>query len=143
HRGIDVRAFQRLWNRNNPGDKIAEDGEWGPQTETRMKKSPASGFPIGAQCSDSSSSSSSGSGSSSSSSGGGPDDGEPWSCDGSYATTKVEGGQYYSTSFGCWVDSNGNAHSDSGDNCIPYCLSQAKASGLCSGMSGPQCERST
>jgi MYXO-CTERM domain-containing protein len=49
-RGQDVLAFQRLWNRNNPSDKIAEDGDWGPQTEARMKKSPAGGFAIGADC---------------------------------------------------------------------------------------------
>lgn len=49
-RGQDVLAFQRLWNRNNPADKISEDGDWGPQTEARMKKSPATGFPIGADC---------------------------------------------------------------------------------------------
>lgn len=47
-RGDDVKAFQRLWNRNNPGDKIGEDGVWGPDTESRMKKSPADGFPLGA-----------------------------------------------------------------------------------------------
>ncbi len=49
-RGQDVLAFQRLWNRNHPEDKIAEDGDWGPQTEARLKKSPAGGFPIGASC---------------------------------------------------------------------------------------------
>lgn len=50
YKGVDVEAFQRLWNRNNPNDKIDEDGAWGPQTEARMKKAPAQGFPIGAQC---------------------------------------------------------------------------------------------
>ncbi|MBI2389336.1 MAG: D-alanyl-D-alanine carboxypeptidase family protein [Deltaproteobacteria bacterium] len=49
-RGQDVLAFQRLWNRNNPGDKIAEDGDWGPQTESRLRKSPAGGFATGADC---------------------------------------------------------------------------------------------
>lgn len=49
-RGQDVLAFQRLWNRNNPADKIGEDGAWGPQTEARMKKAPAGGFPTGAVC---------------------------------------------------------------------------------------------
>ena len=49
-RGLDVLAFQRLWNRNNPQDKIAEDGDWGPGTEARMKKSPANGFAKGASC---------------------------------------------------------------------------------------------
>lgn len=51
YKGIDVLAFQRLWNRNNPGDKIAEDGDWGPNTEARMKKAPAAGFAKGAECS--------------------------------------------------------------------------------------------
>lgn len=50
HRGLDVLAFQRLWNRNNPGDKIAEDGDYGPATKARIEKSPAGGFPKGAQC---------------------------------------------------------------------------------------------
>jgi hypothetical protein len=50
HKGLDVMAFQRLWNRNNPQDKISEDGGWGPQTEARMKLTPAAGFPVGAQC---------------------------------------------------------------------------------------------
>lgn len=40
-----VLAFQRLWNRNNPTDKIGTDGAWGPQTEARVKKSPRAGFP--------------------------------------------------------------------------------------------------
>lgn len=46
-RGLDVKAFQRLWNRNNPGDKIPEDGVWGGETEKRLRDSPADGFPIG------------------------------------------------------------------------------------------------
>ena len=49
-RGTDVRAFQRLWNRNNPGDKIAEDGAYGPQTEARIRMAPATGFAKGAGC---------------------------------------------------------------------------------------------
>jgi len=49
-RGQDVEAFQRLWNRNNPDDSIAEDGLYGPQTEARLKASPATGFEIGASC---------------------------------------------------------------------------------------------
>ncbi len=49
-RGKDVQAFQRLWNRNNPGDKISEDGSYGPQTEARLKAAPATGFPVGASC---------------------------------------------------------------------------------------------
>jgi hypothetical protein len=49
-RGKDTLAFQRLWNRNNPADKIAEDGDFGPITEARLRKSPATGFAKGASC---------------------------------------------------------------------------------------------
>jgi uncharacterized protein (TIGR03382 family) len=49
-RGRDVAAFQRLWNRNHPTDKIAEDGLYGPQTEARLRQAPAEGFAIGASC---------------------------------------------------------------------------------------------
>ncbi len=76
--------------------------------------------------------------SSSSSSGGAA----TWSCTGSYGTTKMANGQYYATEFGCYLDSNDVAHQDPGDNCIPACLSQARSSGLCAGMSGPDCEES-
>lgn len=50
YKGLDVKAFQRLWNRNHPDDKIDTDGVWGPQTEARMKKAPAGGFATGATC---------------------------------------------------------------------------------------------
>jgi hypothetical protein len=46
--GLSTRAFQRLWNRNNPNDRIAEDGDYGPATESRLARSPANGFAIGA-----------------------------------------------------------------------------------------------
>ena len=49
-RGQDVLAFQRLWNRNHPSDRIAEDGDYGPDTETRLKQAPATGFAQGASC---------------------------------------------------------------------------------------------
>lgn len=49
-RGRDTLAFQRLWNRNHPTDKIAEDGDYGPQTEARLKQSPATGFTKGPSC---------------------------------------------------------------------------------------------
>jgi len=49
-RGKDTLAFQRLWNRNNPGDRIAEDGAYGPQTEARLRQSPSTGFAQGATC---------------------------------------------------------------------------------------------
>ncbi|MFO0616832.1 MAG: M15 family metallopeptidase [Polyangiaceae bacterium] len=50
YRGTDVLAFQQLWNKNHPDDKIAEDGEWGPQTESKMAASPADGFPMPVVC---------------------------------------------------------------------------------------------
>lgn len=46
--GLSVLAFQRLWNRNHPNDRIAEDGEYGPQTEARLRRAPTGGFPRGA-----------------------------------------------------------------------------------------------
>jgi len=39
-----VLVFQRLWNLNNPGDRIAEDGSWGPMTQARLRASPTAGF---------------------------------------------------------------------------------------------------
>lgn len=50
HRGDDVHAFQVLWNLNNPNDKITADGSYGPQTEARLKMSPATGFAMGPSC---------------------------------------------------------------------------------------------
>ncbi len=49
-RSLSVLAFQRLWNRNNPNDRIAEDGGYGPATEARLRRSPAGGFARGAEC---------------------------------------------------------------------------------------------
>ena len=43
-RADSTRAFQRLWNVNNPGDRIAEDGDYGPITANRVSRSPANGF---------------------------------------------------------------------------------------------------
>ncbi|MBI2896984.1 MAG: D-alanyl-D-alanine carboxypeptidase family protein [Deltaproteobacteria bacterium] len=51
-RGLDVTAFQRLWNRNHPEDLIAEDGAYGNQTASRLLRSPAAGFELGAGCGD-------------------------------------------------------------------------------------------
>ncbi|MCB9536723.1 MAG: D-alanyl-D-alanine carboxypeptidase family protein [Myxococcales bacterium] len=46
--GLSVLAFQRLWNRNHPGDRIDEDGLYGPQTEGRLLRAPTEGFARGA-----------------------------------------------------------------------------------------------
>jgi MYXO-CTERM domain-containing protein len=50
-KGLSVQAFQRLWNRNHPTDKITEDGVYGPATESRLSRSPVGGFAVGASCS--------------------------------------------------------------------------------------------
>ena len=42
--GTAVLAFQRLWNRHNPNEKIDEDGAFGPVTEEKLSKSPIDGF---------------------------------------------------------------------------------------------------
>lgn len=52
-KGLSVKAFQRLWNRNHPTDLIAEDGAYGTGTATRLSQSPVGGFPKGANCSQS------------------------------------------------------------------------------------------
>ena len=49
-RGEDVHAFQVLWNRNHPGDRIAEDGDYGPITQSKLVASPATGFARGPSC---------------------------------------------------------------------------------------------
>jgi len=78
--GKDVLAFQTLWNLNNPSDMIAADGQYGPETEARLQKTPADGFAQGATCTSSTDAGSpppkdAGSGSSSGGgSGGGTDD---------------------------------------------------------------------
>lgn len=131
-KGLDVEAFQRLWNRNNPNDKIDEDGLWGPQTRDRIKKSPAKGFKLGASCGPEAQPE--------------PDEPQPaggeWSCDGSTGTTPLASGEYVATSFGCSVLKDGTVISDPGDNCIPACFNQLKASGVCSSnASGATCEK--
>ena len=47
---IDVRAFQRLWNRNHPTEAIREDGGWGAATEDALRRAPRRGFAIGPSC---------------------------------------------------------------------------------------------
>jgi hypothetical protein len=47
----DVMAFQKLWNRNHPTDKITEDGHYSPVVEQRLKQAPPDGFALGPSCS--------------------------------------------------------------------------------------------
>ncbi len=41
-----IEAFQRLWNQNNPNDKIDEDGKYGNQTASRINQTSVKGFKI-------------------------------------------------------------------------------------------------
>ncbi|MBI5534184.1 MAG: D-alanyl-D-alanine carboxypeptidase family protein [Deltaproteobacteria bacterium] len=50
--GEDVRAFQLLWNVKNPNDKIGVDGDYGPTTESKLRKTNAGGFPGVVDCSE-------------------------------------------------------------------------------------------
>lgn len=43
---IGVKAFQTLWNKNNPSDQIQVDGGYGPTTADRLNRSPAAGFGV-------------------------------------------------------------------------------------------------
>jgi hypothetical protein len=47
---LSIRAFQRLWNRNHPNDKIAESSAYDDATAKRLKTAPIGGFPRGAAC---------------------------------------------------------------------------------------------
>jgi hypothetical protein len=49
-RGADVLAFQRLWNRNVPGDILDENGDYDAATAARVARAPAEGFATGAIC---------------------------------------------------------------------------------------------
>ncbi len=49
-RSVNVEAFQRLWNRNHPEDRISESGIYDTATATRLGRSPSGGFLIGARC---------------------------------------------------------------------------------------------
>lgn len=44
---LSIEAYQRLWNRNNPDDRITEDGVYGASTKVRLGLAPVEGFPIG------------------------------------------------------------------------------------------------
>jgi hypothetical protein len=49
-RATDVLAFQKLWNRNTPKEKIPESGRYDAKTEAALKRAPANGFAIGPSC---------------------------------------------------------------------------------------------
>jgi N-acetylmuramoyl-L-alanine amidase len=41
---LTILALQRYWNRNNPTDKIAEDGQYGPKTRAKALQLPIDGY---------------------------------------------------------------------------------------------------
>ncbi|MGL5075245.1 MAG: peptidoglycan-binding protein, partial [Waterburya sp.] len=43
-RKATILAFQQLWNKNYPNEKIGEDGDWGLKTENALNRSPSMGF---------------------------------------------------------------------------------------------------
>ena len=43
---VNLIAFQKLWNLNNPGSPISEDGIYGPMTANALYNSPCSGFAL-------------------------------------------------------------------------------------------------
>lgn len=45
-RQATMKAFQQLWNNNNPSKTLTVDGQWGPNTESCLNESPAYGFNI-------------------------------------------------------------------------------------------------
>jgi N-acetylmuramoyl-L-alanine amidase len=45
-RQTTILAFQKLWNKNHPNNQLDEDGEFGPNTEAALNKSPSVGFDI-------------------------------------------------------------------------------------------------
>jgi hypothetical protein len=49
-RAPDVLAFQRLWNRNHPDDRIAESGDYDRATAQRLEAAPPDGFERGPTC---------------------------------------------------------------------------------------------
>ena len=46
-----IESFQKLWNANNPKEKLTEDGVYGPITEQALRRSPAKGFADAPSCS--------------------------------------------------------------------------------------------
>lgn len=43
-RSLSIKAFQQLWNLNNPTSKLAEDGVWGLKTYEALLQTPCFGF---------------------------------------------------------------------------------------------------
>jgi hypothetical protein len=50
HAGLDVRAFQRLWNKNHPDESVGESGTFDERTEAALRRAPVGGFPQPITC---------------------------------------------------------------------------------------------
>ncbi|MBM4358134.1 MAG: D-alanyl-D-alanine carboxypeptidase family protein [Deltaproteobacteria bacterium] len=50
HAGLDVRAFQRLWNKQHPDESLGESGVFDERTETALRRTPVSGFAGATTC---------------------------------------------------------------------------------------------
>jgi hypothetical protein len=50
HAGLDVRAFQRLWNRSHPDESVGESGLFDDKTESALRRAPISGFAGSTTC---------------------------------------------------------------------------------------------
>src|SRR5262245_7121479 len=48
-----------------------------------------------------------------------------WVCTGTAGLSPSPSGNYFVTSFGCWIDANGNPRGDGDDNCVPWCQDNA------------------
>ena len=49
-RAVGVKAFQKLWNRAHPSDRLPETGQYDRRTASRMLEAPLRGFETGASC---------------------------------------------------------------------------------------------
>jgi D-alanyl-D-alanine carboxypeptidase len=47
---VAIKSFQRLWNLNNPQDRIPENGDYDSETDKRLGLAPKNGFPKGDKC---------------------------------------------------------------------------------------------
>ncbi len=50
HAGLDVRAFQRLWNKNHPTESLGESGNFDERTERALRLAPSIGFASTTTC---------------------------------------------------------------------------------------------
>ncbi len=50
HAGLDVRAFQRLWNKNHPDESLGESGVFDERTEQALRRAPSAGFASQTTC---------------------------------------------------------------------------------------------